>query len=388
MRGRMVRTMQAYTMAAQGGTVLAAVSGGRDSMALLHALKALEDEMGFVLRAVHIHHGLRADADGDQLLVQRYAAQLGVPLETVRLCVREGRKKGESVEMAARRLRYGAFARALEGHAPGTVLATAHHRRDQAETVLMRLIRGAGTRGLAGIHPVRGAFIRPMLFVSDQEIERYVQQNDIPYREDASNKDVRILRNRIRHELLPLLKKQYNPNLERALAATAMAAREDEMFLRALVDGQKQALGWQSVPQLAVWMQTQAFLALAPPLQKRALRMAMEQLGQYRLQQRTLSAVLRAAKSGGAAQISATAYVRSGRFLQIYRAAPPSEEVLPLFPGQRRRLGSFWVQCRAGQAGDETNGEWTALVDAGALAQGLFVRTRREGDALLLRVRA
>lgn len=381
MRELVMQTMQTYGMYAQGGVVLAAVSGGRDSMALLHVLHALQNELGFTLGAVHVNHGLRNNAMAEQRLVETFAHTLDVPLRTAAVAVPTNIRSGESVEMAARRLRYAAFKKALAAYPQGTVVATAHHQKDQAETVLMRLLRGTGTRGLAGIRPRRGAYVRPMLFVPDACIGRYAHQASIPYRTDESNADTEYMRNRIRHTLLPVLKEQYNPNLERALGAVAKAVYEDDTYLQTLACAQREAVGWQHVPDLAVYMNKEALLALPIPLKKRMVRGALERLGFYHMEARLLEEAFRAIETDGAAQITEDIFVRGGQIVQIYRALAPCRDEIPLPAGGTCKLGMFTVQAEISHEVQGNCGMWSAQIDGDA-ATHIKVRTRRAGDVI------
>jgi tRNA(Ile)-lysidine synthase len=223
-----------------------AVSGGADSVALLRALAAQNPqkgrELGLVLHVAHLHHGLRgAEADADLAFVRDLAAQLGLPFHEVRVDTaaaaepdpRSGKPR-ESIEEAARRLRYAWF-RELLAETPLHAVATAHTLDDQAETVLAKFLRGAWTEGLSGIHPKLespagvGAIIRPLLAVTRAEVEAYLRALNQPWREDSSNRQVTFTRNRIRHELLPLLE-TWNPQLRPHLAHMAALARDEESW--------------------------------------------------------------------------------------------------------------------------------------------------------------
>jgi tRNA(Ile)-lysidine synthase len=219
-----------------GERVCAAVSGGADSVALLRSLVAANAEerggLGVGLSAVHVHHGLRgAAADGDLQFVRGLCGRLGVVLHERRVDV-AGRieLERETLEEAARNLRYGVF-RELMASGEADVVATAHTLDDQAETVLMKLLRGAWTEGLGGISPVveqgTARVVRPLLGIRRCEIEDYLRNEGQEWREDASNRDVAHMRNRIRHELLPVLR-EYNPEVVRALGNLAEIARGEE----------------------------------------------------------------------------------------------------------------------------------------------------------------
>ena len=186
-----------------GEAVLVAVSGGADSVALLDVLGALAPELRLTLHVVHVHHGLRPEADADAGFVGGLCARLGIPFHLERVAVRR-EPPWEGLEAEARRARYGAF-REVARRVGAQRVATAHTADDQAETVLMRLLEGAGPRGLAGIAPVRGIFIRPLLGARRADIEAHLRARGLAWVEDASNSDPRFLRNRIRHEVLPFL---------------------------------------------------------------------------------------------------------------------------------------------------------------------------------------
>ena len=224
MLNKLTGFIRQYGMIAPGDQVIAAVSGGADSVALLFGLYLMKDIMGFSLEAAHFNHHLRgAESDRDEAFVRALCSRYDIPLT-----VGDGRitpgKKG--LEAAARDARY-AFLRSL----PGKV-ATAHTADDNAETVLMHLIRGTGLKGLGAIAPVSGNVIRPMLCVTREDVERFLQEYYLPHVEDSSNAGDAFLRNRIRHHVMPLLK-QENPRLAENLSAMALNLRLDEECLSA-----------------------------------------------------------------------------------------------------------------------------------------------------------
>jgi len=217
-----------------GMRVAVAVSGGADSIALLRRLTGLATEIGLALSVAHVHHGIRgADADTDAEFVCALAAtrQLVFHRRDVDtpLAARENR---ETIEEAARNLRYAWFRELLE-QGEADAVATAHTLDDQAETVLHKLLRGAWTEGLGGIHPVihcaRGVILRPFLGTRRAEIEAWLRAIGQPWREDATNADRAFARNRIRHELLPTLA-TYNPQIYAQLANMATLARDEDAF--------------------------------------------------------------------------------------------------------------------------------------------------------------
>lgn len=221
MRNAVRRFLRHRCRVSDGVPLWVAVSGGVDSMVLMHLLHAL----GHPLQILHVDHGLRgSDSDADRELVERTAASLGIPCRVEHVDVAAHRTvEGGSLQMAARSARYEAFHRAV-GQGP-SLLAMAHHADDAVETLLMHLLRGMGGDGWAGI-PVRtGAFVRPLLGCSREAIEAYAAEHGIPFRVDASNSDAKYLRNRVRHELIPLME-LLRPGARRVLQRNAQLARE------------------------------------------------------------------------------------------------------------------------------------------------------------------
>ena len=205
-----------------GDTVICAVSGGADSMALLWGMYLLQEQLGITLKAAHYNHGLRgSESDGDAEYVSRFCDSYHIPLYLEKGQVISGPK---GLEAAAREARYSFFA-TLEGK-----ILTAHTADDNAETILMHLVRGTGLKGLGGISPVRGNVIRPMLAITRREVEAFLEEYSISFVEDSTNAGDDFLRNRIRHHVMPLLL-QENPKLSQDLTAMAQTLRQDEEYL-------------------------------------------------------------------------------------------------------------------------------------------------------------
>lgn len=218
--------------------VIAAVSGGPDSMALLHSLVNFAAEFELSLAVAHFDHGLRgSESDEDSLFVKGAAEKLGLPFFLGRGDVIKLQKEnGLSLEEASRDSRYSYLKKVAREWGANKV-ALGHTSDDQAEEVLIRLIRGAGPRGLSGIPAVRdGLFVRPFLRVSRKQIMACLSANNISYRTDISNDSFRFLRNRIRHRLLPLLEDEFNPRMKDVLVQTASILRDDDDFLRGMAD--------------------------------------------------------------------------------------------------------------------------------------------------------
>lgn len=217
--------------------VLCAVSGGTDSMALLHYLW----KQGCRVTAATFDHGIRPTSGEDVAFVQNWCREREIPCVTGRGDVpREAKQSGQTLEEAARRLRYAFLERAAREQGISCI-ATAHNADDQAETVLLRLLRGTGLKGLGGIPPRRGNIIRPLLAVTREEIEAYCAKNAIDHREDETNSDTAYTRNFIRHEIMPRLKEK-NPDLPHTLCRTAESLRQDNRFLEQAAEQAAQGL--------------------------------------------------------------------------------------------------------------------------------------------------
>lgn len=219
-----------------GDGVVVGLSGGPDSVFLLYALHTLQARMGFTLRAVHVHHGIRgAEADRDEAFSAELCAKLAVPFQAVHVAAPAyAAQHGLSLEEAARILRYEALETARQQlTTPTAWVAVAHHLDDQAETVLHNLVRGAGLRGLAGMENRRNHVIRPLLSIKREDILKWLEQNNILYVTDSTNADPHYTRNRIRSTVLPELR-EINPEASAHIAHSAALLREADAYFHAL----------------------------------------------------------------------------------------------------------------------------------------------------------
>jgi tRNA(Ile)-lysidine synthase len=260
-----------------GAKVVVAVSGGADSMALLFALFQLRSVYNMRLIVAHVNHQLRGEeAEQDALFVEQQAARLGLPFHQTWVDVKALQQSaGISVQQAARQLRYR-FLHALHQALNATRIALGHTADDQAETLLMRLVRGSGPAGLAGIPAVRLPFIRPLISVSRPVIYAYLQSEHCPWVEDSSNAHTVYLRNRVRLDLLPKLQ-QYNPQIVRRLNELADMLRADSQVLEQQVDEWAlQTLAWQTRGRVEICCRLFAFAPVA--IQRRLLRRVIEAL--------------------------------------------------------------------------------------------------------------
>ena len=225
MQNRLLKFAREQNLIAPGDTVICAVSGGADSVAMLFALYLLREKLGITLEAAHFNHNLRGEESlRDETFVRELCARYEIPLHVASGEIRPGKK---GLEAAARDARY-AFLESLPGK-----IATAHTADDNAETILMHLVRGTGLKGLGGIAPQRGKLIRPMLGITRREVEDFLAEWHLPHVEDSTNETDAFLRNRLRHHVMPLLAAE-NPRIAENLSQMALRLREDEACLSQL----------------------------------------------------------------------------------------------------------------------------------------------------------
>jgi tRNA(Ile)-lysidine synthase len=378
-----------HRMIAPGDRLLVAISGGPDSTALLHLLVQLRGRLGCRLRACHVHHGLRgeeADADAEQGAA--LARSLRVPFVVHRADVRSfARSQKMSLEAAARAVRY----RLLEFTAEQTRanrIATGHTADDQAETVLLNLLRGAGPGGLAGIPPVRGKIIRPLLWVARAETEQYCKEEKLSYRIDSSNLDTRFARNRIRHEILPALRK-VQPRVDGALARLAEIMREEDAYVSGQAAQALREMGAERPGEVGI--ACTPFAGLTRALQRRVVRAAIAKLkgDELDIELERVDALAGLAVSGRTgAVVELPGGVRGERTygeLMISatpeKAPPPTGEWTLQVPG-RVKIAGLGVEITAARsrARRPPAKPSAALFDAKAVTLPLTVRTRRRGD--------
>lgn len=242
------KTIESFSMLTQGDHVLVAVSGGPDSVALLKILSLLAVEYRLRLTVAHLNHGLRGnEADNDEDFVRRLSEQMGVDCITRKVDIRSLQKgRGGSLEEVGREERYLFLDEVANGCGAGKI-ATGHHMDDQAETVILNLIRGSGPEGLKGIPPVRNRrIIRPLLYAPKKDIQTFLYHEGIPHIQDSSNADPLFLRNRIRNQLLPEWTTHYNPRIMNGLCQTAEILRREDEYLQSVV--QQILLKWDILP--------------------------------------------------------------------------------------------------------------------------------------------
>jgi len=313
-----VRSIREYCaeheLLSPGNTVVVGVSGGPDSVALLLALHELSAALDLHLRVAHLNHAIRRESAGDAEFVRSLAGELGIPAVTGRVDVRGlARRTGCSLEEAGRMARYRFFL-STAGKARASLVAVGHNRDDQAETVLLRLLRGSSGSGLAGMSPKRELLdpftglhvrkkvhvIRPLLARSRREIEAFLRLRGRRVRKDPSNDDTAFMRNRIRHDLLPFLEGRFNPQVRVLLARAAQAVAEDDSLLDESASGlfRRHSRSVKGIVRLDARAVSRAPL----PVRRRILRFASVAAGvdMRRLSQPHLDALVRllSARSG------------------------------------------------------------------------------------------
>ncbi len=379
-----------YNMLPPGSSVLCAVSGGLDSMVLLHVLGQLTQELGFSLKAAHFNHKLRGEeAQADAAFVANYCKEQGIPITLGEEDVAaKAQELGLGIEECARNLRY-AFLEDAARQTESVRIVTGHHADDNVETMLFRLVRGTGLRGLGGIPPVRDQIVRPMLLCSREEIEDYAREQGIPFVEDVSNQDTLYRRNYLRHAVIPLLR-EMNPKLTQTLSGTIRSLREDQDYLTArameVVREAKRAEEGLVIPRQRVAMQPRAVAV-------RVIQMLLEGIEAPAPESGHIESILDIARSQeptGSVSLPGGVLVQRvyGDLLFAYsweqEPLPPMDSIPVLIPGTTQALDAGWAihvwRCPCPETPEEG-----VFYLAEELLQGeLHLRPRQTGDQLAL----
>lgn len=365
-----------------GQTIGCAISGGADSTALLLCLQALSGKLGIRLAAVHFEHGIRGmESYRDAAFVRDLCDRTGIPLYMRSGNIPEmARQQKISVELAARNARQAFFA---ELHEAGTVdaVATAHHLHDNAESLLLHLIRGSGLDGLVGIRSKRGFLIRPLLCVERNEIRAFLRERGQEWMEDSTNTDTQYARNYLRHDVMPALAKM-NPEIVQALCRTGRAAAGDLDYLAA--ESAKLASRIVSYVNGTAQVKREALCAAHPALAARVVRMALAAVGRpgdlHYCHIRAVMELAHAGRAGAAADLGGgyRAEVAYDNILLGHKEAaapymvPLNPEGTSLFPGGT--LEGSVVSVRGGGA------PFSEYFDKNRIRPGAVIRTRRPGD--------
>lgn len=232
MLDKVLETIARRSLIESGDKIVAGVSGGPDSVCLLHVLHSLSAKINIKVFAIHINHGLRGDeSDADEAFTQKMCDKMGIYLRSLAFDISEAsRKEKVSLEEAGREIRYREFER-YASEIGAAKIAVAHNKNDQAETVMMNILRGAGLKGMAGMDYQRGRIIRPLLDISRHDIEKYCEENNLSYRIDSSNLKAEFTRNRLRLETIPGINKSFGVDLTETLHRMASILKNDSSFL-------------------------------------------------------------------------------------------------------------------------------------------------------------
>lgn len=346
-------------MIAPNDHIVCAVSGGADSIALLFALYLLRDKLGITLSAAHFNHRLRAEeSDRDEQFVRDFCAHYDIPLTVGGANVVSGEK---GLEAAARDARY-AFLRTLSGK-----IATAHTANDNAETLLMHIIRGTGLKGLGGITPVSGNVIRPMLTVTRADVEAFLAEWGLSHIEDSSNESDAFLRNRVRHQIMPLLRAE-NPSIAENMSAMALRLRLDEEYIAQ--SAKSEAF---SVPALRAMHTSQRARALEQLLKAHGVR--EPEAAHIHLAEKLVFSENPSAQASFPHGITLTRCYDS---LTVF--APPAPLApIPLRMGECVEFGAYRISCTSATQIVNTQDTFTI-----PQSDTLCVRARTSGDTIRL----
>ncbi len=385
LRDKALALIRAEHMLPPGARVLVAVSGGADSLALLHWLVTEQGALSLrEIAAAHIHHGLRGEeADRDERAVRAFCDACGVRLFVCHADVAaEAHRRGDGVEEAGRAVRY-AFLERTAAENGFDRIATAHTLTDAMETVLLHMARGTGLGGLAGIPPVRGRIIRPLLTVTRAEVETYTAAAGIAFVTDSTNADVTFARNRVRREILPALYR-LNPRADEAFARLMRAARADEDYLR-----EQTAAALDKVRLVRGLYRADALRSLHPALAARVVRQAVEESAGVCCEERHLREILSRLTTGGSVTINGAVdvTVHRDRLTILPRGGePPAER--PLADGEDYACGGVRWHCRVFERKNWENRQKIHKIllqftcDYDRIGDKAVVRGRRTGDAL------
>ena len=359
-----------------GDHVICALSGGKDSMFMLHVLLELQDALGITLSAAHMNHNLRGEESlRDEQFVRTYCDSLGISLVVGSADVSGYAKANKlGLEEAARILRY----EFLSGISPEAKIATAHTAEDNLETLLLHLVRGCGLQGLSGIPPRRGQIIRPLLMTSRREIEDHLQKNSIPHVEDSSNDSDLFLRNRIRHHILPAFMEE-NPNLPTLTSSLCLEVGEEYQYLsrlteetlhNSLEDGRLPISVLLNVPRASRMRLLRSYLEPVPELSRSHLEAAEELC-------HNPSPSARLTLPGG--------YVLWREYDFVVLESTVSNEAIPsvtIGAGQTVNFGSWQISCHAAPCPEIPAKNTFSLIPP---PSGVFeLRCRQSGDRISL----
>lgn len=407
----MIEKIRAYVrlhqMLEQSDTVIAGVSGGADSVCLFFVLLELKKEIGFRLAVVHVHHGLRgAEADQDEAYVRHLCEKFSVSYRSYFFDVEsESKKRKQSIEEAGREVRREAFADAVQVFG-GTKIALAHHQDDNAETMLLHLVRGSRLNGLGGIRPKAGKYIRPLLCVRRREIEAWLNEKEIHWQNDETNQEDHYTRNRIRHHILPCLEEEIHPGAVEHMNETAEYLRQVQVYLEQQADeAMHKAVREPEEGMEEVWfLEEDAFRKVAAVIQSQVIyrclvraagrardieeihvRMVSELLDRQVGREIMLPYSMKAVRSYGGVSI----FKNHSADIVNTAECPERECRYTLAPGEKVQAGALMITAKilengSGNGRKPPENIYTKWFDYDIIKDTVEVRIRRPGDYLVI----
>lgn len=386
MRSAVKETLQKANVKV-GDRLIVAVSGGVDSLVLLHLLRDIADEMTLELTVCHVDHQMREASASDARKVEDLCRKWRIVCRTRRVDVWERvRMTGQSPEEAARDLRYGVLY-CLSEELGNAKIVLAHHQDDQAETVLLHLLRGSGIRGLGAMRSVRGRLLRPLLTFAKHELETYAQEHGLIPCEDMTNYDTRYLRNRIRHDLLPVLT-SYQPQIRKGLCQLAELSQDDDDFLETMAERY-----WDRIvrtKKLRCEVDRAAFRQAPIAMQRRIIRRAVQTVGQQSggvsfTHSERLRQTVADGRVGAVCPLGERGILRCDYDQAIFQEKQDMRAVK--LTRRELTLGHDTVIEQAdmvicAEIKDALDGQEEAVFDAAAVSLPLHVRGRRAGDVI------
>jgi tRNA(Ile)-lysidine synthase len=391
---KVLDTIKKYNMLCSGDNVVVGVSGGADSMALLHILKRFEQYLDIKVCVAHIHHGIRGqDADKDAEFVHQISKEWGIPFFLKKADIPALSEKWHmSEEETGRWVRYSFFEEVCHDTGANRI-ALAHHKDDNAETILHNIIRGSGLNGLAGIRAVRDEHvIRPLIEIGRAEIEEYCKEYDICFRHDYTNDDIKYTRNRIRHQLIPYIQENFNPNFTDTLIRMGHIAADDDDFLMDYARGElvKQAI----VEDNDIRLPLDILLQMPTAIQRRMIRLAaMHLMGRdYVLELRHIDSIIDLVRCS---QVGAVIHlplelraIKEYNFFVLRKGVSDGKVCIPPFiyelniPGEIfvKEIGMMLSAQRVPEMNKGLCSPWHVYIDADSISPPLIIRNRLKGD--------
>ena len=374
-------TIKKHNMIPQGSVVVAGVSGGSDSMAMLYILDKLSTEIGFKLKAAHVNHGIRGEeADRDERFVLDYCEKNRISVRTSHFdVIGDAAKLGKGLEEVGREVRYEFFSSFGED----VIIATAHNLSDKAETFLFNFTRGSTLRGLCSIPAKRGNIIRPLIDCSKAEIEKFCEDNSIPYVTDCTNTDTHYARNRIRHNVVSELK-EINPSFEQSAMRCMDSLREDELFLDSLANELYEK------SKASDGFDVSVLNSAAMPVKKRTLIKIIETVFDVTPEYDAVNSLCRITENGGKCEINGgiIARVRAGRLefpkksVDVYESLELREGLNKI--GDKLVLATFTQNLETDSSQNILKEDFKYYIDCDKIHGKLILRSRKEGDKISL----